>query len=263
MPEPVSESPIEEVRLVERYRRVSGHAFSTASPPDHLLHLVISGRVRQECDGRSYVLGPGDAIWYHDDEHVAGQVLEGPWEFYSVNFTAPTLPPPGEDRRLMSGVPVQAASGFERLLTAWRGAVGIERTLRVHAALADLVACVLPQPGAVGLIDAQVRLWWWLEARVRRDLAHPLSLSDLAALAKVSPATLARVCRRATGMSPLRRLKELRLGHARGLVQRSRLAITTIADRVGYGRVHEFSRDYRRAYGMSPSSDRGDAASAR
>jgi len=54
----------------------------------------------------------------------------------------------------------------------------------------------------------------------------------------------------------MKRLKELRLGHARGLVQHSDLPITEIAFRVGYGRSQEFSRDYHHRFGVSPREDR-------
>ncbi len=100
MPALIQESPIEEVRLVARYRHAGlGFRFQSASLPGHLIHLMIAGRVRQTCDGRSYELSAGDAIWYHEDEAVSGEVIAAPWEFLSVNLIAPTLPPPGEDAR--------------------------------------------------------------------------------------------------------------------------------------------------------------------
>jgi transcriptional regulator GlxA family with amidase domain len=54
----------------------------------------------------------------------------------------------------------------------------------------------------------------------------------------------------------MKRLKQIRLSLARGLVLYSDLNMTEIALRVGYGRVHEFSRDYRKAYGRPPTAER-------
>jgi transcriptional regulator GlxA family with amidase domain len=104
--------------------------------------------------------------------------------------------------------------------------------------------------------SAQTRLWWELEAAVRKDLSRNVSLSDLERMSGKARATIARSCHAAVAMPPLRRVKHVRLSLARGLVHRSRLAIKEIAVRVGYERVHEFSRDYHRHFGRSPREDR-------
>jgi transcriptional regulator GlxA family with amidase domain len=54
----------------------------------------------------------------------------------------------------------------------------------------------------------------------------------------------------------MKRLREVRLGYAHGLVQHSDLPITEIAFRIGYARSQEFSRDYRKSFGLSPREDR-------
>ena len=58
------------------------------------------------------------------------------------------------------------------------------------------------------------------------------------------------------GVSPLRRLNQLRLSMAHGLVILSNLSISEIADRVGYPRVHELSRDYHKHFGATPTEHR-------
>jgi transcriptional regulator GlxA family with amidase domain len=92
-----------------------------------------------------------------------------------------------------------------------------------------------------------------------RDLGRPRSLAELARASGCSPAAIARSCLVATGMPPMRRLKQVRLEIARGVVKRSGIALGTIARQVGYAPVHEFSRDYRKLFGSAPSHDRRDA----
>jgi AraC-like DNA-binding protein len=58
------------------------------------------------------------------------------------------------------------------------------------------------------------------------------------------------------GVSPLKRVKQLRMSMARRLVWMSKLTFTEIADRIGYPRVHEFSRDYHKYFGVTPTDDR-------
>src|SRR5690242_1297274 len=90
----VGSSPIEDILLVAEFRREKGFSFETTSLPGHMVHVIVSGRVHLEVSGRHYDLRRGQGIWFHEDEHQRGAVIEAPWIFYSVNFIAPTLPPP-------------------------------------------------------------------------------------------------------------------------------------------------------------------------
>jgi AraC-like DNA-binding protein len=255
-PSPVGPSPIEGVLLVARLFRSPPRRFEATSLPGHLVHVIVRGRVRQECNGRAYELRPRTAIWYHEDELVRGEVLE-PWEFYTVNFIAPGLPPPDFAERLFNPPWPEAQRRCERMLAAWSdGALApAVRAMTVHAELHGLLAILSPNREPVR-IDERARLWWWLETRVREQLAERLDLAALARIAGVSPATIDRTCRHAVGMSPMRRLKRLRLSLAQGLLKRADLSIGEIAARVGYGRIHEFSRDYRKHFGATPSAHR-------
>lgn len=76
-PAAVGASPIQSVLLVARIENKGG-TFTATSRPGHLIHAVISGRVRQQCNGCEYHLRPRCGIWYHEDELVTGTVLESP-----------------------------------------------------------------------------------------------------------------------------------------------------------------------------------------
>jgi AraC-like DNA-binding protein len=253
----VGASPVEGVLLVARVERPEpGFRFEASSLPGHLVHVVARGRVRQECNGRAYELTPRCAIWYHEDELVRGTVLE-PWTFYTVNFIAPGLPPPDFAERLFRPPWPATLRRAERLHEAWNdtAAPPEARALAVHAELHGLLALLRPSREPVR-VDDRARLWWWLETGLRGRLRERLDLAALARIAGVSTATIDRSCRHAVGMSPMRRLKRLRLSLARGLLARPDLSIGAIAAQVGYGRIHEFSRDYRKQYGAPPSRDR-------
>lgn len=101
------------------------------------------------------------------------------------------------------------------------------------------------------------KLWWEVEAWARQRIDRPVTLDDLCSHSGRSPNTLARACREAVGLATMKRLKQIRLSLARGLVLYSDLNMTEIAARIGYARVHEFSRDYRKTYGRPPTAERG------
>jgi AraC-like DNA-binding protein len=257
MEPPVGPPVVRSVLLVDCYERPPGLRFDVSSRPGHLIQLMRAGIAAHEVGGRQYTLCPGDLIWYHEDERVVGEVLEGPWSFYTVNFIAPTLPPPPFERRVRRMQPA-IRQHFEVLLAAWRGydRDPTVRDLRVQSRLLALLADVEDGEGLPFRMDATARLWWELEAELRRDLAQPVSLRRMVEVSGRSAATIARACHEAVGLPPLKRIKQVKMSLARGLVQHSELRMSDIAARIGYSRVHEFSRDYRRHFGTTPSEDR-------
>lgn len=252
----IGPSPVESIRLVERFERAqAGFAFTATSLPGHLLHLVISGEVEQSCNGRRQRLMPGAMVWYHEDEWVEGRVLRAPWIYYSVNFSAPTLSPPDFAQRVRAGH-AALAQPFEKLLAAWRQPTSAPRSHRCHAYLLQLLAALADASPVHTPAPSTGKLWWEIEAWARQRLDRPCTLDELCHTFHRSANTVARACRDAVGLAPMKRLKQIRLSLARGLVQHSDLNMTEIAQRIGYVRVHEFSRDYRKAYARPPTADR-------
>ncbi len=226
------------------------------STPGHLLHLVLEGEVEQVVGGRRQRFGPRTAVWYHENEAVDGRILRAPWTFYTVNFLAPRLPPPPYEERLRPASP-RAFHSFELLLEAWRSLhPPLTRHLRSFTLLQELLLQVVPQDVHRHRSDRQSQLWWEIEAKVRENLSQPIDMARLREIAGYAERSIGRACKLATGMPPMQRIKELRLSFARGLVQYSQKSMTEIALDVGYQRVQELSRDYRRRFKVTPRQDR-------
>ncbi|MFI9587778.1 AraC family transcriptional regulator N-terminal domain-containing protein [Streptomyces sp. NPDC052236] len=85
--------------------------------------------------------------------------------------------------------------------------------------------------------------------------AEPLTVDTIAAVAHMSTATLHRHFKAATGMSPLRFQKHLRLQEARRQLFSGDTTAAQAAEAVGYASATQFSREYRRAYGLPPAQD--------
>ena len=248
---------MQRVALVDRITRREALPYQSVSLPGHLLHAVVCGRTEQTVNGVRQELQPGDAIWYCENEEVQGRVVEPPWTFYTVNFTAPTLSPPPFQSRVKSVGP-SLVRRMEALFNTWcdASASPTTRHLRVHAMLLDILLQLLPESVQAFRTDPVTQLWWEVETRVRADLARPIDMRYLERLARRSQRTLVRACQLAVGASPMKRVKDLRMSYARGLVQLSELSMSEIAFRIGYGRVQEFSRDYRQRFGVTPTADR-------
>lgn len=125
-------------------------------------------------------------------------------------------------------------------------------------------------------VQAEARLWdllWELSERSTRRqprrsrrhdaldsacrviharLSEPLSLSDLAAPAGVSPAHLTRLFRAELGVTATDYLRRCRLERALHLLTRSEVPVKEVACEVGIPDLHAFNKVIRRGFGLSP-----------
>lgn len=95
---------------------------------------------------------------------------------------------------------------------------------------------------------------------IESNLAEPLTLDLLAHVAGLSVFHFARVFRRATGVSPYRYVCDRRLLLAQRLLMERELAVQDIAPLCGFPRHANFSADFAKARGMSPSAYRANFA---
>jgi AraC-like DNA-binding protein len=248
---------IQSVVLVEKRDHDHAGVFRSVSLPGHSLNIILAGEVEVETGGRVLHLGPGMGAWYYENEQVRGTVLKVPLTFYVVNFIAPRFPPPPFESRTWAVTP-RTYELLESLLEAWDNTdwPAAIRHLQTMLRVMQLMVELLPSSGQHYCMERVTQLWWELEAKLCDDLSQPVDMPALQAICRRSRRSIMQACRLAVGTSPRRRIDELRLSYARGLVLHSRLSMTEIALRVGYCRVQEFSREYHRRYGITPVRDR-------
>ncbi len=80
-------------------------------------------------------------------------------------------------------------------------------------------------------------------------------IPDLAQTVGMSSSSFHQHFKAITATTPLQYLKELRLLEARRLLQTGQNSVSNIAYEVGYESPTQFSREYSRKFGISPSHD--------
>ena len=90
---------------------------------------------------------------------------------------------------------------------------------------------------------------------LRKNYAKPLRVEDLAEMARMGVSTLHHQFRSLTAMSPLQYQKQLRLHVARERMVNEGIDAASAAFEVGYESASQFSREYRRFFGMPPMRD--------
>ena len=88
--------------------------------------------------------------------------------------------------------------------------------------------------------------------RIHADYARDLSVEELADLAGMSPSAFHQNFKAVTSTSPLQYLKTIRLHKARFFMVYEGLRAGIAAERVGYESSSQFSREFKRLFGMSP-----------
>ena len=84
---------------------------------------------------------------------------------------------------------------------------------------------------------------------------QPITIEDLARETSSSARSLFRQFGRSRGQSPMAFLKEVRLRHARDMLERTRLnlSVTETALACGFGNLGHFAKDYFKRFGERPS----------
>jgi len=95
------------------------------------------------------------------------------------------------------------------------------------------------------------------------NVPNRISVSRIAASCHVSPATLGRLFRQEFGRSPQAYFRDLRMQTARGLLADPAMPVKHVAAQVGFSDVFSFSREFRKAEGISPREFRRRLSEAR
>ena len=88
------------------------------------------------------------------------------------------------------------------------------------------------------------------------NLETPLSVDEVAARSSLSTRQLTRIFQAEFGIGPGRYYLDLRLGHARELITKTRFPMTEIALSTGFNSASWFSRSFKEKFAMSPTEAR-------
>ncbi|EQC48297.1 AraC-type transcriptional regulator N-terminal domain protein [Bacteriovorax sp. BSW11_IV] len=83
-----------------------------------------------------------------------------------------------------------------------------------------------------------------------------INIEDMAKLAAMSTSSFHKSFKDVTGLSPIQYQKKIRLMQARALITGSGEDISSVAFEVGYESPSQFSREYLRQFGKTPSEER-------
>ncbi len=92
-------------------------------------------------------------------------------------------------------------------------------------------------------------------AWLKKNALRPVRMHELARELNMSPSSMHSWFKAVTTMSPLQFQKQLRLQEARRILLSESTDAATVSQRVGYESPSQFSREYRRLFGLPPLRD--------
>lgn len=107
----------------------------------------------------------------------------------------------------------------------------------------------------VGLADRRLAHIHQAIRWIRANYTQPLRVDELARMSAMSVSSFHRQFRALTAMSPLQYQKQVRLQEARVRLMADPDHVAGAAFSVGYASASQFSREYSRAFGVSPKRD--------
>lgn len=212
---------------------------------------------RQRAAGHMSLIPAGMPMWGYS-EHIAqvdevrlilevDRVLEIMGEdFQAQHLTEPHL--------MFFDDSLQALA---RLLTlredaaSWTELFGDGLVAAMVAKLSSLGSSAAPNHRRLGLTQRQILQ---ITDFIRDNLAQPIRLSELAALAGLSSSQFGRAFKISTGTTPHRWQLDARIESAKRMLSDRRSSLVEIALDTGFSEQSHFSRAFRAATGASPSA---------
>jgi AraC-like DNA-binding protein len=243
------------------------------------LAVVAQGIKNTALNGRTFTYGAGQFLVVSVDLPVIGRITQSSAEQPFLAFVL-ELRPQRIAALLLETAPT-ATVGPEAVDVVPAGLAVSDATPELLDATARLLA-LLDAPGDAAALAGGVEreiLWRLLTgpqgATVRQigladsRLAHvarairwirshydeTLRVGELAALATMSVSSFHRHFRAVTSMSPIQYQKQIRLHQARARLLAEPGDVTGAGYAVGYDSPSQFSREYRRMFGVPPSHD--------
>jgi AraC-like DNA-binding protein len=243
------------------------------------LAVVAQGVKATTVNGRTFTYGPGQFLVVSVDLPVTGHITHASADEPFLAFVLELRPrmiaallletatvaaaAPAVPDGLPSGIAVSEASpalldAIGRLLAlldapddAAALSPGVEREVLWRLITGPQGAAVRQ----IGLADSRLAHLTRAIRWIRGHYNETLRVEELAALATMSVSSFHRQFRAVTSMTPIQFQKEIRLHEARARLLAEPGDVTGVGFAVGYDSPSQFSREYRRMFGVPPSRD--------
>lgn len=207
-------------------------------------------------DGTVLTIQAGDLIFLPKTSSYL-VTEDTPGDCYAINFQ-PLAPLPTEPFTMRARDSKQFLALFAEAEAAWKSKTPGYR-LRCRSLLYHILY-KLQSEHAMGYASSETfrRIRPAVEHLHRHYTTEALHIGQLAAMCHMTPEYFRQIFRKQFGISPLRYINNLKLHHAQELLRSGLYTVTDAALLSGYNDLSHFSREFKRATGLSPSEYRAE-----
>jgi AraC-like DNA-binding protein len=241
--------------------------------------VIAQGTKETVLNGRTFAYGPGQFVITSLELPVIGHIVQAsarePFLAFVLRLSAQriaellieTTPAPPVRRGAVDAAPagiavseaspalLDAAGRLLALLDAPGDAAALAAGVEREVLWRLVTGPQGPTVRQIGLADSELahlgRAIRWI--RVHYD--KTLRIEELAALATMSVTSFHRHFRAVTSITPIQYQKQIRLHEARSRLFAEPRDVASVGFAVGYDSPSQFSREYRRMFGVPPSHD--------
>ncbi|MGI5893038.1 MAG: helix-turn-helix domain-containing protein [Candidatus Merdivicinus sp.] len=234
---------------------IPGHSFGPAVRDHTLIHLVLSGCGKFYVDGKVYsitagqgfLILPGIVTTYTAD-------LEDPWSYCWVGFSGRDVPAILQQCGIGGQMPVFSFPSIEEMqecVTALRECVKPDANpFRITARLFDFFSLLYSTSSSAaktrGILEAAVDY-------TARNFSYHITVEDMAHHLGVDRSHLFRIFKKGMGCSPQEYLLDFKLSRAAAMLHQTQLSVTEVMYSCGFSDPPNFSRQFKKKYGMPPA----------
>ncbi|MDB5615381.1 MAG: AraC family transcriptional regulator [Devosia sp.] len=242
-----------------------------------VMALVAQGAKRLAMGDRVYEYGLGQYLVSSLDLPVTGQFIDASPDRPALGFGLLLHPPSIAELLLQAGAAdvndsrgnppsgMMVSDASEQLLDAVKRLLRLLDTPRDIPVLAPMIKreilwlLIAGEQGAavrqLGLADSNLSHIARAVRWIREHYAKSFRVEDVAECCGMSASAFYRNFQAVTAMSPIQFQKQIRLQEARLMLAARPGDVAAIGYQVGYDSPSQFSREYRRQFGMPPSVD--------
>ena len=236
---------------------------------DPVFALVVRGRKRTVLNDTMFEYGAGEYLVCSVELPLIAHVIEAPYLVFGMTLKPTVIAglllatATDRDRSDVPGIAVSRAGDdlldpIVRLLRLLDRpgdvpvlAEAIEREIHWRLITGEQGAMVRQ----IGLADSRLAQIGRALRWIREHYADLFRIEDAARVAGMSVTSFHRHFRAVTAMSPLQYQKQIRLQEARARLIAAPHDVAAVGFEVGYESASQFSREYRRVFGLPPGQD--------
>lgn len=214
-----------------------------------LLHYVFSGKGIYTTGGKAYPVSKGQIFIIHPHEIVSYAAdEEDPWNYCWVGFESRIPMPEISENHLLT------LPSAEHIFAALRAAETsvIEKEYYICAKVYELLS-LLEQPKNTGHTLSYQNVMK-AKAYIDANYVNPITVETLAGSLGINRSYLSTSFKKEIGKSPQQYLVDVRLAKAAELMTDQGYSASAAALSSGYADIFNFSKMFKRKYGLSPTA---------